>query len=109
MLLKNIDKRLITINATKMKDGKRGKAYQIKPGNNPAVSVPDDVCKGNKFIDILIKSGSLQVIAEVEQTTNEYDDMSKDDVKAVAESLDIEVKSSWSKTKIIEEITLLDG
>ncbi len=111
MLLKNNVPRLITINAEPMKDGKRGKAYQIKPGNHPAVDVPDEVCKGNKFVESLIKDESLLVITEpdevieVEETeTCEYDDMTKSELKAYVESLGIDVKSTWSKAEIIVEI-----
>lgn len=109
MLLKNKATRLITINGA-MKNSMRGEAYQIKPGNNPAVEVPDELCEGNKFVEALIKDGSLVVMdkpATVEtsdETTSEYDDMTKSDLKEYAESLGIDVKSAWSKSEIIVEI-----
>lgn len=119
MLLKNTAPRLITINApaVKAENGRKmkAKAYQIKPGKNPSVEVPDELCK-NAFVEGLIESGDLQVIESTstetivdDETTNEYDGMEKPDVKLVAESLGIDVKSSWSKTKIIQEIVKLES
>ena len=112
MLLRNTATRLITINGA-MNKGVRKVCYQIKPGNNPSVEVPGELCK-NAFVKGLIEDGSLEVIKTISadthsESTSEYDDMSKDDVKAVAEALEIDVKSSWSKTKIIEEIVKLES
>lgn len=109
MLLKNNVPRLITINAEPMKNGKRGKAYQIKPGNHPAVDVPDEVCKGNKFVESLIKDKSLLVItesAEVEETEPTDDGDERDLLLAEAMDLDLTIKDSWAistlKRKIAE-------
>lgn len=113
MLLKNISKRLITVNGA-MVNSKRGKVYQVKPGNNAAVEVPDELCE-NAFVKGLIESGDLQalqstvVVENEEREPTEYDDMSKADVTEVAKSLEIEVKSSWSKNKIIDEIVALES
>lgn len=112
MLLKNIAKRLITINGA-MSNNVRKVAYQIKPGNNPAVEVPDELCR-NKFVKGLIDEGSLEVVnqpaAPVEvETTSEYDDMTKGDLKEYAESLGIDVKSAWSKVEIIAEIVKVEA
>ena len=117
MLLKNQVPRLITINAETLPNGKRGKAYQIKPGNNPAVEVPDAVCKGNKFVELLIKDGSLKVVtkaASVEVPDEEvepgpYDDMDKSELKDYAETLGIDVKKSWGRPKLIAEIEAVEA
>ncbi len=49
--LKNMDKRLITINHC-------GKRYDIKCGDNPAVEVPDEACETD-FVKNLINTGKL--------------------------------------------------
>ena len=66
MLLKNNAARLITING-KFENGTRVSSYKISPGNNPAVEVPDELCK-NKFVGSLIESGNL---IEVKVNKNE--------------------------------------
>ena len=115
MLLKNQVPRLITINAGTLPNGKRGKAYQIKPGDNPAVEVPDAVCKGNKFIELLIKDGSLKVVTKSVEVPDEetepgpYDDMSKAELKDYAETLGIDVKSSWGRSKLIAQIEAIEA
>ncbi len=115
MLLKNKSARLITVNGT-MVNNMRSKVYKISPGDNPSVEIPDEVCKGNKFIQGLIKDGSLErVSAEItvedgaEREPSQYDDMNKADVKTYAETLEIDVKSSWSKDKIIDEILKVES
>jgi len=93
MLLKNTKARLITING-KFENGQRTQAYQIKPGNNPAVEVPNELCT-NSFVKALIADGSLLVQCEddasVSSAPSEYDDMSKSDLVALCEAQDIEV------------------
>ena len=113
MLLKNEATRLITINGA-MSNNVRKVSYQIKPGNNPAVEVPDELCK-NAFVRSLIKDGSLEVVSQpakvetVVENTSEYDDMTKGDLKEYAESLGIDVKSAWSKVDIIAEIVKVEA
>lgn len=107
MILKNNSARLITING-KMVSGMRKVAYQVKPGNNPNVDVPDELCQ-NTFVKVLLELGDLIKVGEsVVESTPEptlYDEMSKEDVKAVAVGMEIDVKSSWTKDKLIEEIS----
>ena len=69
MLLKNNAARLITING-KFENGARVASYKISPGNNPAVEVPDELCK-NKFVESLIESGDL---IEVKASKSEKND-----------------------------------
>lgn len=88
MLLRNTAARLITINGA-FSNGVRVEEYQIKPGNNPAVEVPDNLCDSD-FVRALIADGSLQVIAQV---TSEYDTMAKADLIALCESRGIETNS----------------
>ncbi len=59
MLLRNAKARLVTING-KFENGVRAEKYQIKPGENPAVEVPDALCK-TKFVQSLIEDGTLVV------------------------------------------------
>ena len=92
MLLKNTAARLITVNS---KD--RG-AFQIKPGDNPSVEVPNDLWD-NAFVQSLIADGSLRVECEddasapVDDVASEYEQMSKADLIALCEAQDIEVGS----------------
>ena len=105
MLLKNNGKRLITING-KFENGQRLTAYQIKPGNNPAVEVPDELCD-NSFVKSLIKDGSLAATAttvEAVVSTSVYDDMTKADLAAMCEAQDIEVGSRDTKADLIEKL-----
>ena len=65
--LKNMDKRLITINHG-------GKRYDIKCGDNPAVEVPDEAL-GTDFVKNLINTGKLvSTGAVVTDTTTDEDD-----------------------------------
>ena len=104
MLLKNKATRLITINGA-MKNSMRSKAYQIKPGKNPAVEVPDELCK-NKFVEGLIEDGSLEVmgqpatVEEVEPTDDE-----RDLLLAEAMDLDLDVKDSWATSTLKRKVT----
>ena len=58
MLLKNNSARLITVNGPLNERGERSVKYQIKPGKNPAVEVPNELCK-SAFVKSLIDNGSL--------------------------------------------------
>ena len=102
MLLKNNKARLITING-KFENGQRVTAYQIKPGNNPAVEVPDELCN-NTFVKALIEDGSLTVLSQVAETFSAYDDMTKADLAALAEQLGLEVGSRDTKADLIDKI-----
>jgi len=116
MILKNNAKRLITINGA-LVEGQRVTSYQIRPGNNPSVDVPDELCD-NEFVKALLDDGSLIKVGEsakpvVEttetETTGDYDAMNKTDLTAFAEAQGIEVKSAWSKAEIIAEIEKLEA
>ncbi len=63
--LKNMDKRLITINHG-------GKRYDIKCGNNPAVEVPDEACETD-FVKNLINTGKLVSTVTVVEDAGEDD------------------------------------
>ena len=116
MLLKNNAARLVTING-EFKEGKRLKAYQIKPGNNPSVEVPNALCD-NKFVKALVADGTLLVVSDVdaiaptveaEVETSSYDEMNKADLIALAESVGIEVLSKDTKVDIVEKLVEHDA
>lgn len=58
MFLKNNAKRLITVNGKLDSKGQRSVKYQLKPGNNPAVEVPDELCK-TEYVKALLESGAI--------------------------------------------------
>ena len=58
MFLKNNAKRLITVNGKLDSKGQRSVKYQLKPGNNPAVEVPDELCK-SAYVKALLESGAI--------------------------------------------------
>lgn len=58
MFLKNNAKRLITVNGKLDSKGQRSVKYQLKPGNNPAVEVPDELCK-TEYVKALLASGAV--------------------------------------------------
>jgi hypothetical protein len=96
MLLKNTVARLITINGA-FENGARVVTYQIKPGDNPSVEVPNDLCD-NAFVQSLIADGSLRVECEADasapvEAVSAYELMSKADLIALCEAQDIEVGS----------------
>lgn len=101
MLLKNKAPRLITING-KFENGERVKAYQIKPGDNPAVEVPDDLCD-NAFVKSLIADGSLIVLSGA-SAPSAYDDMTKADLAALCEAQGLEVGSRDTKLDLIAKL-----
>lgn len=109
MLLKNAKARLITING-KFENGVRREAYQIKPGNNPAVEVPDNLCNSS-FVKSLIADGSLVVLSATSdavevsaESFSGYDEMSKPDLVALCEAQGIEVGSRDTKIDLIEKL-----
>lgn len=91
MLLKNNKARLVTINGA-FANGQRIEKYQIKPGNNPAVDVPDKLCQ-SKFVQDLIADGTLVVVGESAKVDEPsiYDGMAKKDLANLCESREIEV------------------
>lgn len=96
MLLKNKSARLITINGT----GKNEK-YQIKCGSNPAVEVPDTLCK-SAFVKALLKDGSL--VPHVELDEDDDEPKSKAELIAECEMLGIETNSRDTVKSLTEKI-----
>ena len=97
MLLRNNAARLVTINGA-FELGQRTEAYQVKPGDNPAVEVPDELCE-NAFVKALIKDGTLTALTEakpvidVEAEPSFYDGMNKADLISLCDSREIETSS----------------
>jgi hypothetical protein len=103
MHLKNEAARLITINTGAGPDAKK---YQILPGLNPAVEVPDELAKLD-FVKALLKDGSLRRVGadELEGQDDEGGGSDElDELKAQAEALGIKVAKSWKEDRIREEI-----
>jgi len=117
MLLKNTKARLITING-KFENGSRSAAYQIKPGKNPSVEVPNELCDC-AFVQALIEDGSLVVESEDDVTlvdvvdddtdADSYADMSKTDIVALCEARDIEVNSRDTKAELVSKLQDADA
>ncbi len=103
--LKNLDKRLITINHG-------GKRYDIKCGDNPSVEVPDEAMKTD-FVKHLVETGKLAVVSGViTQEPPAQDDEQRAELKAmtVAELkehcklLDLSGYSKMNEAELIEFI-----
>ena len=137
MLLKNNSARLITVNGPLNERGERSVKYQIKPGKNPAVEVPDELCK-SAFVKSLIASDALTVLSgNVElqgdptkpdlpgdgtETQGDptkpdlpgggseslYADFDKAQLIAQCEARDIEVKSRDTATQLIAKLEAAD-
>ena len=67
MFLKNEAARLITINHLV---GEKETSYQILPGENPAVEVPDEVAKID-FVKALLQNGDLRRVGADELEAGE--------------------------------------
>jgi len=107
--LKNMDKRLITINHG-------GKRYDIKCGNNPAVEVPDEACKSD-FVKHLIETGKLVSTGATTTTATdpsiteggdvdaemraEFEAMTVKELEEHAKMLDLEGYSSMNKAELV--------
>ncbi|AVD86196.1 hypothetical protein [Pseudomonas sp. SWI44] len=99
MYLKNEAARLITI---KHKAGDELVSYQILPGENPAVEVPDAVAKID-FVKALLESGDLRRVGADE--LDDEDDA--DDIDALREQADlagVKVNKTWGAARLREEI-----
>lgn len=128
MLLKNNSARLITVNGSLNEKGERTAKYQIKPGKNPAVEVPDELCKSD-FVKSLINNGSLiSQSGSVEALANPtkpdlpkpkelddsdggeslYTDFDKAQLVAQCEARDIEVKSRDTVTQLVAKLEAAD-
>lgn len=119
MFLKNNQARLITINGKleEMKDGSyvRNVKFQLKPGNNPAVEVPDELCK-TEYVKALLASGAVvQVQGDPSKPDlpgggNEslYADFDKAQLTAQCEARDIEITSRDTKADLIAKLEASD-
>ena len=122
MLLKNNSARLITIN--KSFDVK----YDILPGKNPAVEVPNDLCKSD-FVKSLINSGSLvaqsgdvetqgnpikpdlpkpKALDDASGSESLYADFDKAQLIAQCEARDIEIGSRDTKNDLVAKLEAAD-
>lgn len=105
MLLTNLSKRLITINAP-LVHGQRSEFYRVKCGTDNTCEVPDNLCD-NAFVKGLIDSGDLTASKQIEvaeDVNDQFADMSKPQLTDYAEAMDITVKSAWNMNDIIEAI-----
>lgn len=101
MYLKNEAARLITIN---VRNGDTETSYDILPGENPAVEVPDALSKLD-FVKHLLKSGDLRRVGADEIGVDDSEDESEEQSLAEqAESLGIKVDKRWSEDTLREEI-----
>ena len=120
MLLKNNSARLITINGKLNERGERTEKYQVLPGKNPAVEVPDELCK-SEFVKALIAAGALipQVehapVADVDtvatvDTSDEsiYADFDKAQLVAQCEARDIKVTSRDTAATLVAKLEAAD-
>lgn len=98
MLLRNNSRRLITINAP-MTEGGYTEFYDIKPGDNPSVDIPDTLCKSD-FVKNLLNTGDLTRMTPAD--TDGDDDMEA--LRNEALLLGIDVKKTWNADKIRSEI-----
>lgn len=99
MWLRNTAKRLITINGPMSGDG-YPEFYDVLPGENPAVDVPDALCKSD-FVKNLIKIGELV------QTVAPESDAADDDLESLRNEallLGIDVDKKWKAPRIRAEI-----
>lgn len=98
MYLKNEAARLITI---KHKAGDELVSYQILPGENPAVEVPDAVAKID-FVKALLENGDLRRVG-----ADELGDEDEDDIDALREQAGragVKVNKTWGAARLREEI-----
>ena len=121
MLLKNKSARLITVNGSLNDKGERTEKYLIKPGKNPAVEVPDELC-GSAFVQSLIDNEDLIAVAgspvkpdlkprgddDADAVESLYADFDKVQLVAQCEARDIEVKSRDTATQLIAKLEEAD-
>ncbi|TGA85219.1 hypothetical protein [Pseudomonas aeruginosa] len=100
MHLKNEAARLITIRH--IVDGAKV-SYQILPGENPAVEVPDEVAK-TAFVKALIQNGDLRRVG-ADEGDDEGED--EDDIATLREQAGragVKVNKTWGAARLREEI-----
>ena len=109
MLLKNNSARLITINGKLNERGERTEKYQVLPGKNPAVEVPDELCK-SEFVKALIAAGALIQQGEPVDTSDEsiYADFDKAQLVAQCEARDIKVTSRDTAATLVAKLEAAD-
>ena len=114
MLLKNKSARLITINGPLNEKGERTEKYQIKPGKNPAVEVPAELCKSD-FVKTLLASEALIAVAGSTVETDDtdsgeslYTDFDKAQLVAQCEARGIEVGSRDTKNDLVAKLEAAD-
>lgn len=122
MLLKNKSARLITVNGTLNDKGERTEKYLIKPGKNPAVEVPDELC-GSAFVQSLIDNEDLIAVAgspvkpdlkprsdvdDADDGESLYADFDKAQLVAQCEARDIEVGSRDTKNDLVAKLEEAD-
>lgn len=100
MHLKNESARLIFIN---LREGETETTYQIAPGDNPAVEVPDSAAKMD-FVKSLLKSGDLRRVGADELGIEEDEELTEPTLAEQAELLGIKVDKRWSEETLREEI-----
>jgi len=96
MLLRNNAKRLITVNGP-MTEAGYSEYYDIKPGENPAVDVPDHLCQSD-FVQHLLSTRDLTIEAAP---------AADDDLEALRNEallLGIDVDKKWKAPRIRAEI-----
>jgi hypothetical protein len=99
MLLRNNARRLITVNGSMGADGYT-EFYDIKPGENPPVEIPDHLAKSD-FVKNLINIGELIVLqSEAAPVDTEALEALRDE----AMLLGINVDKSWDAARIQTEI-----
>lgn len=101
MYLKNEAARLITIKH--VVDGELN-SYQILPGENPAVEVPDAVGKID-FVKSLLENGDLRRVGADELGDESEDD--SDDIDVLREQAGragVKVNKTWGAARLREEI-----
>lgn len=99
MWLRNNAKRLITVNGP-MTEGGYTEYYDIKPGENPAVNVPDALCESD-FVQHLLTIGELIEVA-APAGAEDGDELSA--LRDEALLLGIKVVKTWKADRIRAEI-----
>lgn len=112
MFLKNTKARLITINGSLDGKGQRTEKFQVKPGNNPAVEVPDKLCK-TAFVQALLADGALVEVQgnptkpdlpKPKEQESVYDELDKAQLVALCEESGLEVTSRDTKSTLVAKL-----
>ena len=101
MLLRNLSKRLITVNGP-MSDAGYPEHYDVLPGDNPAAEVPDE----------LTKSDFVQNLLKIKDLVNVTAPIASDDLEALRDEamlLGITIGKGWDAAKLQSEIDKAHG